>query len=249
MQWMFRWSIGLCVAIVAACVLASCSTRVGGVAFGESAPSAASMRTSSPSTTFAAPAAMPTTWVSGDRMGAQFLDLTWSDGEVAGSLTTYSVGRSGSSSTLRVDGTTSGTSIEFDLIGDNGKVEEAKGTFTSARISLIISGDDHAPVVVSLTPGSEAEYRKLVASLSGDSKVGRKVFDQLKIEAGVTVILTSAVPAGFGLTSASGVVCPPNEPVQKGLQFECTATIGGDLKHVKITVIDDEGRYEVGVPQ
>ncbi|MET3808567.1 hypothetical protein ABIB25_005596 [Nakamurella sp. UYEF19] len=44
------------------------------------------------------------------------------------------------------------------------------------------------------------------------------------------------------------VVCPPDEPVKEGTTFTCTATIAGVNKSITITVKDDKGKYEVGVP-
>lgn len=74
------------------------------------------------------------------------------------------------------------------------------------------------------------------------------VFDSQKVAAGVYKILTDAPPAGYGTTGVSDVQCPSNQPVTTGTQFSCTATIAGASKTIIITVKDDNGRYEVGVP-
>ncbi len=78
--------------------------------------------------------------------------------------------------------------------------------------------------------------------------LNKKVFDHTKVEAGVTNILTAAPPAGYGTTGVSAVSCPSDQAVKINATFNCTATINGAPKTVTITVKDDTGKYEVGVP-
>ena len=73
-------------------------------------------------------------------------------------------------------------------------------------------------------------------------------FDNTKVAAGVTKILTDPPPAGYGTTGVSSVTCPADQPVKTGTTFDCTATINGAPKTVHIIVKDDSGKYEVGVP-
>ena len=80
------------------------------------------------------------------------------------------------------------------------------------------------------------------------SMFGRKVFDRAKVEAGVLKILTSAPPKGYGATNVTDVVCPDDQPVVAGTHFDCKMTINGASKIATVTVKDNEGRYEVGVP-
>ena len=75
-----------------------------------------------------------------------------------------------------------------------------------------------------------------------------ETFDNTKVAAGVTKILTDPPPDGYGATGVSGVTCPADRPVKTGTTFNCTATINGAPKTVTITVKDDKGTYEVGVP-
>jgi hypothetical protein len=44
------------------------------------------------------------------------------------------------------------------------------------------------------------------------------------------------------------VSCPANEAVTVGNSFTCTATIGGQTKHVQVTVKTTDGVYEVAEP-
>ncbi len=68
------------------------------------------------------------------------------------------------------------------------------------------------------------------------------------MEAGVTKILTDPPPDGYGATGVTAVTCPADQPVKTGTTFNCTATINGARKTVTLTVKDDKGKYEVGVP-
>jgi len=45
------------------------------------------------------------------------------------------------------------------------------------------------------------------------------------------------------------VTCPADQEVKAGTTFDCSLQIDGQAKTVKITVKDDDGTYEVGVPQ
>ena len=57
-------------------------------------------------------------------------------------------------------------------------------------------------------------------------------FDNTKVAAGVTKILTDPPPAGYGTTGVSSVTCPADQPVKTGTTFDCTATINGAPKTV-----------------
>ncbi len=74
-------------------------------------------------------------------------------------------------------------------------------------------------------------------------------FDHTRVEAGVTKILTDAPPNGYGQTGVTDVSCPADQAVKTGATFTCTATIGGAQKQITVTVKDDSGKYEVGVPR
>jgi hypothetical protein len=79
--------------------------------------------------------------------------------------------------------------------------------------------------------------------------LNKKVFDHAKVEAGVTKILTDAPPNGYGQTGVTGTSCPSDQAVKTGATFTCTATVGGSQKQITVTVKDDSGKYEVGVPR
>lgn len=79
--------------------------------------------------------------------------------------------------------------------------------------------------------------------------LNKKVFDHTKVEAGVTKILTDAPPNGYGQTGVTGTSCPSDQTVKTGATFTCTATVGGNQKQITVTVKDDSGKYEVGVPR
>lgn len=73
-------------------------------------------------------------------------------------------------------------------------------------------------------------------------------FDNTKVAAGVTKILTDAPPAGYGKTNVTSASCPADQPVKTGTTFNCTVNINGSSQSIVITVKDDSGKYEVGVP-
>jgi len=79
--------------------------------------------------------------------------------------------------------------------------------------------------------------------------ISKKVFDQTKVEAGVTQILTTAPPNGYGQTNVTNVTCPADQAVKAGTTFDCSVQIDGQPKTVTVTVKDDSGTYEVGVPK
>lgn len=76
----------------------------------------------------------------------------------------------------------------------------------------------------------------------------KTTFDNGKVAAGVTKVLTDPTPGGYGQTGVSNVNCPADQPVKSGTSFTCTATIGGASKSITIKVKDDKGTYEVGIP-
>ncbi|MCE0762211.1 DUF4333 domain-containing protein [Pseudonocardia kujensis] len=65
-------------------------------------------------------------------------------------------------------------------------------------------------------------------------------FDQQALQAGVTRILTQ----DYGL-GATGVSCPEGQKVEAGSTFSCTANVDGENVEVPVTVLDDQGTYQV----
>jgi nicotinamide mononucleotide (NMN) deamidase PncC len=66
-------------------------------------------------------------------------------------------------------------------------------------------------------------------------------FDQQALQAGVTQVLTQ----DYGL-GATGVSCPEGQKVEAGTTFTCSANVDGENVEVPVTVLDDQGTYQVG---
>lgn len=80
----------------------------------------------------------------------------------------------------------------------------------------------------------------------------RKVFDEDALESddGVEKILVGSY--GLLADQIQNVDCPAGQEVKAGTKFTCTVQFDGDNpweKEVEITVRDDSGEYEVGIPQ
>lgn len=73
----------------------------------------------------------------------------------------------------------------------------------------------------------------------------RSVFDASSVEKGVTDILRHS----YRLGGVGQVSCPPDQPVEPGHHFDCTASVGAEQKTVTVTVKNDKGVYEVGHPK
>ncbi|MBK1782962.1 DUF4333 domain-containing protein [Prauserella cavernicola] len=72
-----------------------------------------------------------------------------------------------------------------------------------------------------------------------------KVFDPGAMQASVQRILTES----YRVEGLEGVTCPPDQPVEVGLTFDCTVQIAGEQKRVRITVKSEDDEYEVGYPE
>lgn len=56
----------------------------------------------------------------------------------------------------------------------------------------------------------------------------------------------------YKMENVDQVDCPADQVVEQGNEFTCTVMIGGgtpDELTVNITVVDDEGEYQVGLPE
>lgn len=71
-----------------------------------------------------------------------------------------------------------------------------------------------------------------------------KELKQSAVESGVKTILEKDYEA----SEVTGVSCPDGQKVEKGNTFDCTASVAGAQQKVKVTFLDDGGRYEVGRP-
>ncbi|MPZ79371.1 MAG: DUF4333 domain-containing protein [Actinophytocola sp.] len=79
--------------------------------------------------------------------------------------------------------------------------------------------------------------------------LNKKVFDESALEGdnGVKKILVENYnePAD----DISKIDCPADQEVKQGNTFECTATIRDEETTVKITVVNNDGQYEVSTPE
>lgn len=68
--------------------------------------------------------------------------------------------------------------------------------------------------------------------------------DQTAAQNGVKQVLTEQYQA----SDVSDVSCPSGQKVKKGNSFTCTVTVGGQKQNVKVTFLDDDGKYQVARP-
>uniref|UniRef100_UPI003D9175BF DUF4333 domain-containing protein n=1 Tax=Gordonia sp. B7-2 TaxID=3420932 RepID=UPI003D9175BF len=72
-----------------------------------------------------------------------------------------------------------------------------------------------------------------------------KTLDQAAVESGVEKVLTEDYQA----TEVKDVSCPSGQKIEQGASFTCTLTVGDqENQQVTVTVLDDEGKYEVSRP-
>lgn len=71
-----------------------------------------------------------------------------------------------------------------------------------------------------------------------------KVLSQDAAQQGVKTVLETDYQA----KDVQNVKCPKDKEIKKGDSFTCTATVAGANQQVKITFLDDDGKYEVGQP-
>ena len=71
-----------------------------------------------------------------------------------------------------------------------------------------------------------------------------KTLSQSAVEDGVKKVLSS----DYSITNVDKVSCPSGESVSKGKTFTCDLSVGGQAQKVTITIIDDDGKYEVSRP-
>lgn len=71
-----------------------------------------------------------------------------------------------------------------------------------------------------------------------------RVLDAANLDQGVQSVLENDYKI-----NVESVICPPDEVVQVGNNFDCQALIDGENKQVTVTVKTIDGQYEVGQPQ
>lgn len=100
------------------------------------------------------------------------------------------------------------------------------------------------------TTSSSTAVESMVSSRPSDDTTSApltplpRVFDPHVMRDSVLRILTDS----YGIEGVESVTCPPDQPVEVGLTFECTAVVDGDTQPVPITVKNEDGEYEVGYP-
>ena len=71
-----------------------------------------------------------------------------------------------------------------------------------------------------------------------------KTFSQSAVEDGVKKVLST----DYSIDNVEKVSCPPGQSVSSGKKFSCDVTVGGQAQQVTITIIDNDGKYEVARP-
>ena len=82
-----------------------------------------------------------------------------------------------------------------------------------------------------------------------DGDFGAKVFDEFALEGddGVKKVLVENY--NEPKADISKVDCPADQEVKQGNTFECKVTIRDQEQTVKITVVNNDGQYEVSTPE
>lgn len=73
----------------------------------------------------------------------------------------------------------------------------------------------------------------------------QRMFDHTEVQDAVYSLLART----YQIQNVELVICPPNQPVERGSKFSCTAKIDGESTLVPITVTSAEGDYRVGRPR
>lgn len=109
------------------------------------------------------------------------------------------------------------------------------------------SGDDNPSEGNSSFPLGEIAPESDDPPESDAGEYGIKVFDEAALEGpnGIRKILVD----DYGLESIESVDCPADQVVEQGRKFLCTVSQGGKELSVQITVISDDGEYQVGLPE
>ncbi|PXY30478.1 hypothetical protein BAY59_13505 [Prauserella coralliicola] len=114
---------------------------------------------------------------------------------------------------------------------DSGGEEPATPASESSATSAATSSGEQATATAASTTTSLAPVSK--------------VFDAEAMQMSVQQILTQS----YRVEGVERVTCPPDQPVEVGLKFDCTAVIAGEPKRVQITVKNENDEYEVGYPR
>lgn len=106
----------------------------------------------------------------------------------------------------------------------------------SKRARLLLVGAAGVLVIVGLIV--------LITAFWVPPKWAPRHLDQTSAQNGVRKVLTDDYQAG----TVTDVRCPAKQEVAKGKSFTCSAKVGGQQQKIKVTFLDDDGKYEVARP-
>lgn len=119
--------------------------------------------------------------------------------------------------------------------------QQAYGAPTAAAPRAKKSGRAGTVVVTALVTAAVSVLATLFAT---GTFTAPAVFEQEALESGVSEVLSG----DFELSDVTGVSCPAEVVAERGEQFECTFSSGGEDLSVPVEVLNDEGQYRVGGP-
>nr|WP_232283678.1 DUF4333 domain-containing protein [Saccharomonospora cyanea] len=96
-----------------------------------------------------------------------------------------------------------------------------------------VTTESSEPLSISTSPSSSLSLTPVPKALDGDA-----------VEEAVRAVLAGS----YGIADVERVRCPRRPAVREGATFDCTAVIAGESQRIPIEILDDEGRYEVGLP-
>ena len=150
--------------------------------------------------------------------------------------------------------------LESAFVAEQQADKKPETGITAAKIALagtILAALIGATATISVALAQHPDSAPTSAAPATDSPAAtpgspRTIFDESALEGrfGVEKILIDdyGVPAD----QIQSVDCPADQEVKAGNKFTCYVQLGGDNpgeKKVDITVVDDSGEYQVGLPQ
>lgn len=101
------------------------------------------------------------------------------------------------------------------------------------EVSPTVVTESSEPSTSSPTTTSSLSLTPVPKALDGDA-----------VEEAVRSVLTGS----YGIADVESVRCPQQPAVIEGATFDCIAIIADESKRIPIKIVDEEGRYEVGLP-
>ena len=234
-------------ALCIAALLAGCSGLQGGTAV--AAPMPTGITAAAPSS-----AASSGSWYGSVPGIALFVQWARVGANVTGTITgTVNDSGSARTSSRAFTGVVGGSTVVLNFTDSaaGSDVSSVTGALSGNELRLTYPTPEGTLTSVVLKSGTIDDFNRVVATATREAaptSTADRTFNADKVAAGVSKILTDPTPGGYGQTGVSDVTCPPREPVVVNSTFTCTATINGAPKSILITVKDESGKYEVGVP-